>query len=360
MENEIDLSETLIGLAAHYSPSGQEQNAVKWLKERMDTLGYDQTFIDEAGNCVGIIGQGKRQFILLGHIDTVPGEIEVHIADGILYGRGVVDAKGPLACFVDAVAQVGAVADWQIIVIGTVEEESSSKGARFVADRYHPEFAVIGEPNHWDRIALGYKGTACAGIMIRGEQVHSASGSQTTCEAAFKVWQNIQSFAASFNSGKTRAFDQILPTLSAFKSGQEEFAQWAQMQIGVRLPPDFSPEQWYNYLNQLAQDCDPAHLKVTIDPIGTAIPAWSCEKNNKLVRAFLASIRGEGGTPAFVYKTGTADLNIVAPVWQCPGLVYGPGDSALDHTPNEKLSLAEYQKSKAVLVKALQQITRPG
>jgi LysW-gamma-L-lysine carboxypeptidase len=128
----------------------------------------------------------------------------------------------------------------------------------------------------------------------------------------------------------------------------------------VRLPPDFPPEQWYNYLQQLVHEHELAHSSATIDPIGSAIPAWNCEKNNKLVRAFLGGIRSEGGTPAFVYKTGTADLNIVAPVWQCPALVYGPGDSALDHTPNEKLSLAEYQKSKAVLVKALQQLTQPG
>jgi LysW-gamma-L-lysine carboxypeptidase len=46
-------------------------------------------------------------------------------------------------------------------------------------------------------------------------------------------------------------------------------------------------------------------------------------------------------------------LNIVAPVWQCPAVVYGPGDSALDHTPDEHLNLDDYQKAVEVLSAAL-------
>ena len=99
-------------------------------------------------------------------------------------------------------------------------------------------------------------------------------------------------------------------------------------------------------------DC---HL--TVEPIGFAIPAWGCEKNTQLVRAFLSGIRSQGGEPRFVYKTGTADLNIVAPVWKCPAVVYGPGDSALDHTPNEHISLDEYAKAVNVLSEALKKLS---
>src|SRR5688572_33323751 len=149
--------ETLIGLVSHYSPSRQERDAVQWLVSRMKSLGYHEAFIDEAGNAVGVVGKGPRQILLLGHIDTVPGEIKVEQDEISLYGRGSVDAKGPLACFVDAVAKVGAREGWQFVVIGAVEEERDSDGARFVVNQYKPDFAIIGEPNQWDRIALGYK-----------------------------------------------------------------------------------------------------------------------------------------------------------------------------------------------------------
>ncbi len=75
-----------------------------------------------------------------------------------------------------------------------------------------------------------------------------------------------------------------------------------------------------------------------------------------MVRAFLASIRAEGGKPGFVYKTGTADLNVVGPVWNCPALVYGPGDSALDHTPEEHIELREYARTVRVLASALESL----
>ena len=130
--------DTLIGLVSQYSPSGQEHGAVEWLVARMKSLGYDDAFIDEAGNAVGVMGSGEKQVVLLGHIDTVPGEIKVEQCDNLLYGRGSVDAKGPLACFVDAVAQAGAKDGWQFVVIGAVEEERDSEGARFVVEQYKP------------------------------------------------------------------------------------------------------------------------------------------------------------------------------------------------------------------------------
>ena len=98
----------------------------------MKSLGYDNAFIDDAGNAVGVIGQGPNQIVLLGHIDTVPGEIQIEQDGILLYGRGSADAKGPLACFVDAVAKVGVKEGWQFVVIGAVEEERDSEGARFV------------------------------------------------------------------------------------------------------------------------------------------------------------------------------------------------------------------------------------
>jgi LysW-gamma-L-lysine carboxypeptidase len=359
MENETARCETLIGLTAHYSPSGQEGEAAAWLTARMLALGYTRAFIDAAGNAVGTLGSGPRQVILLGHIDTVPGELPAHVSAGILHGRGAVDAKGPLACFTDAVAQVGAIPGWQFVVIGAVEEERDSTGARFAAGQYAPEFAIIGEPNRWERIALGYKGTAWAEIHLQKAEAHSASPAETACEAAFGLWQQIQNFCVSFNANQPRAFDQLLPTLRGFTSGQEEFVQWAHLRIGVRLPPTFSPPQWYAQLTELCQNAQKDGLTAAATPQGAAIPAWNCEKNTKLVRAFLAGIRAQGGSPAFVYKTGTADLNIVAPAWGCPALVYGPGDSALDHTPQEQISLQEYLQGVEVLKAALEKLTQP-
>jgi [amino group carrier protein]-lysine/ornithine hydrolase len=345
-----DLS-TLIGLTELYSPSGHEHGAVEWLVARMQSLGFGEAFIDEAGNAVGVMGSGPKQVVLLGHVDTVPGEIKVELNDISLFGRGSVDAKGPLACFVDAVAQVGAVDGWQFVVIGAVEEERNSDGARFVVDRYRPDFVIVGEPNNWDRIALGYKGSAWANLTIRRDQTHMSSGVQTAAEAAVEMWLAVKAYAEGFNAEKQRAFDKILPTLHGMESGQDDFTQWAQLRIGVRLSVDVTPDEWYEKLEETLRV--PETFKVVVERVGFPIPAWECEKNTHLVRAFLNGIRQMGGTPRFVYKTGTADLNVVAPVWRCPAVVYGPGDSAFDHTPNEHITLDEYIKAVKVLAEAL-------
>lgn len=346
--------ETLIGLVSQYSPSGQEREAVEWLVMRMKSLGYDDAFVDEAGNAVGVMGKGPGQVVLLGHIDTVPGEIKVEQDRTSLFGRGTVDAKGPLASFVDAVAQVGARDGWQFVVIGAVEEERNSEGARFVAMHYKPDFAIIGEPNQWDRVALGYKGSAWANVAVRRGQVHSASGEETAAEVAVEMWLKIKAYVDLFNADRQKMFDKLLLTLRGVESDSNEFEQWARLTVGVRLPVDVSPEDWYVRLNRIAGDSQfGSDCHLLIEPVGFAVPAWGCEKNTKVVRVFLSGIRSQGGEPRFVYKTGTADLNIVAPIWQCPTLVYGPGDSNLDHTPNEHIELHDYQKAVDVLTNVL-------
>src|SRR5947207_10534452 len=91
--------ELVRGLVAIKSLSRQEAEASKWLADQMQRIGYERAFVDEAGNAVGELGDpsAARTIVLLGHIDTVPGNIPVRIEGDLLYGRGSVDAKGPLA-----------------------------------------------------------------------------------------------------------------------------------------------------------------------------------------------------------------------------------------------------------------------
>jgi len=348
--NAYSKSTTLIELVQHYSPSGAEAPAADYLVGRMKNLGFNKAYKDEVGNAIGVIGDGEKKIVLLGHIDTVPGEIPVRVEDDILYGRGAVDAKGPLSSFVDAVASLGQVRGWRMVVIGAIDEERESVGARHIVDLYRPDFAIIGEPSRWDRITLGYKGSASAKVTARREMAHSARADETASEAAFAVWGRVRAWADDFNADKKRAFKQVLVSLRGLDSGDDGFETWASLQIGARLPVDISPDDWYTKLEELA-------APESMERSGFAIPAYKAERNTPLVRAFLKGIRATGGKPGFVVKTGTADVNIVAPVWGCPVVVYGPGDSNLDHTPNEHISLEEYGKAVDVLNAMLKTLT---
>lgn len=352
---------TLFGLVSHYSPSGQEEEATAWLVQHMQSLGFTQAFRDEVGNAVGILGDGPQSIVLLGHIDTVKGELPLRLEGDRFYGRGTVDAKGPLAAFVDATAAVGKIPGWQIVVIGAVEEEADSDGARFVADRYRPQFAIIGEPSQWNRVTLGYKGTAWFEATFRSPASHSASSRPSVCEAAFIFWDSLLKWTQAYNQDKERQFDQITPRLRGFCSAEDGFSETATLRVGVRLPCEVSPQEWYRRVESLFECLEGVECR--LQPTGYAIPAYRAEKNTPLVRAFLQSIRavaaaeGESTSPSFTLKTGTADLNIVAPVWNCPAVAYGPGDSNLDHTPEEHLSLTEYRRAVKVLERVLREVT---
>ncbi|PKO05758.1 MAG: acetyl-lysine deacetylase [Chloroflexi bacterium HGW-Chloroflexi-3] len=337
----IEIPETLLGLLHHYSPSDSESAAVNWLVQRMTALQFEQSFMDEVGNAIGIKGSGFHQIILLGHIDTVKGEIPVRLEGDNLFGRGSVDAKGPLASFVDAVAAIPVAPDWQVVVIGAVDEEGDSKGAKAIIDQYQPQFAIIGEPSQWNRVTLGYKGSQQAALTCRQPITHSSQGGNAN-DVLLLEWQSLLQRVKVFNQDKTM-FEQIIPTVLNMSSTTDGFDMVAKIKTGVRLPVSISPQTWL-------KDWLGALIGAKIKTPPTGIPAHQADKNSVLTRAFLGAIRQAGGKPGFVNKSGTSDLNLVAPVWQCPAVAFGPGDSNLDHTPDEHISIADYEKAIMVLV----------
>jgi len=72
-------------------------------------------------------------------------------------------------------------------------------------------------------------------------------------------------------------------------------------------------------------------------------------RTSPLARAFARAIADAGGVPSFKEKSGTSDMNILAPAWRCPMVAYGPGDSRYDHTPIERLSLLDYGRAVSIL-----------
>ena len=129
--------------------------------------------------------------------------------------------------------------------------------------------------------------------------------------------------------------------------------QVAEATLGFRLPPALSPHDAQAAVRACLADLE----SVSVEFLGQET-AVRHPKDNLLTRAMRVGIRAHGGTPVFKVKTGTSDMNVVAPAWPVPTLAYGPGDSALDHTPEERLDLAEYDRAVAVLRDALTQLAR--
>ena len=327
------------------SLSGDESALADFLVETLRGLGF-QAHMDEAGNAVGILGDGPAEIVLLGHLDTVPGEIPVRFESGALYGRGSVDAKGPLAAFIAAATEVGPLAGKRIVVVGATEEEAaSSKGARHVARACTPSYCIIGEPSGMRAVTLGYKGRIILAYEAATGATHSAAKGGSVLEEGVEFWNRMKRWADEYNVGKPM-FDRLDPALRDIASVNDGLTETIRLRVSIRIPLGLAPDAVQRKIEYLKPE--PGQLR-----FWGADPPYRASKNTPLVRAFLAAIRAEGLEPAFKVKSGTSDMNVVGPVWNCPILAYGPGDSSLDHTPDEHLDLAEYQQSIAVLARVL-------
>jgi [amino group carrier protein]-lysine/ornithine hydrolase len=337
----------LADLVTITSFTGQEDAAVAFLVQWLRAAGYEQAFIDEAGNAVGIMGQGDQTVVLLGHIDTFPGELPVFRQERKLYGRGAVDAKGPLCTFAAAGARANLPDNVRLVVIGAVEEEGSSRGARYVVQQYQPAACIIGEPSQWDRMTLGYKGRLLLDWHWQGPLAHSAGQALSPGERAIAYWQQVLDYTNEFNADKEAVFARLDATLQAINTQESGAFGSAALTAGFRLPPSLTPGMIETALqtNSGAKVSARGHEQ-----------AFVGDRDNALTRAMRGAIRATGGTPRFVHKTGTSDMNVVGPVWQCPIIAYGPGDSALDHTPEEHIDLDEYLRAVHVLTAALERL----
>lgn len=347
----------LKGAVAIDSPSRHERPVAEFLAAQMREFGWESR-IDEAGNAVGerrgpaADGPG-RTLVMLGHMDTAPGKVPVRTEGDLFYGRGAVDAKGPLCAFIAGGARAALPPGSRLIVVGAVEEESAtSKGARFAATQYAPDACLIGEPSGWDAVTLGYKGRLLCEYVAVQDSGHTAGPEAPVAHRAVDWINAVRAHGERFNEGRTRLFDQLMVGVRDIRTSSDGLTDRVEVSMGFRLPPRFDIDAFEAFVREAAPGA-------TVSFRGREV-AWEDTRSSAAARALVRAIREEGGAPSFKLKTGTADLNVVGPVWKRPIVAYGPGDSRLDHTPNEHISLAEYLRSIRVVARAVEGLLGAG
>ncbi|HZT98862.1 MAG TPA: [LysW]-lysine hydrolase [Ktedonobacteraceae bacterium] len=354
LDPEVSLLYNMLTIPSY---SGQESALAHYLIEQAPQMGLF-AHIDNVGNFVASThaqsndSQTEQPIILLGHMDTVRGNIPVRIEDGILYGRGAVDAKGPLAAFLCAAARLARSNSLSIpiVIIGAVEEEAAtSRGAHAVVERYRPSACIIGEPSGSHAVTIGYKGRLLVECRVTRPISHSAGPNQNSCEVATAFWERVRSHAQTWNQqyATNSAFAALMPSLRNITTEQDGLEEQTCLLIGYRLPPDYNIAELRGQLELWAQEED-----IFLSFSGEEI-AFHTPRTTPLARAFLTAIRATGRQPTFKHKTGTSDMNVVGPAWGPNIVAYGPGDSRLDHTPQEYIQLAEYSHAIDVLELAL-------
>jgi [amino group carrier protein]-lysine/ornithine hydrolase len=320
-------------LVAIPSPTGKESQAVRFLVDAATKAGF-KAKTDRVGNFIAEAGTGDAELLFLGHIDTVPGHIPVRVEDETLWGRGSVDAKAPLVAFLTAAHGYLKDPNLRIRIIGAIDEEGDSRGAKNLDPKRVPRWVVIGEPSGSDGITLGYKGIIRGTLSVKREHHHGAHAIPSAGDELLRLWGEIGR-ALDFQE----RFEWIQGRLLSLGSANDGLTDEATATFALRLPPGFTVAATQRRLESLGTKHNASfQFAETMEPA-------LVDKRGPLVAAYLSAIRAEGGKPRLKQKTGTADFNLVHGWWPTvPIVAYGPGDAQFDHTPQERIRRDEFDR----------------
>jgi len=197
----LDLARRLIRCP---SVTPAEGGALDLLEEVLGGLGFtchrlpfSEPGTADVDNLYARLGDRGRNFCFAGHTDVVPvgdaaawrfDPFGAEVVDGVLYGRGAVDMKGAIACFLAAVARFiearGGKFDGSISLLITGDEEAEAiNGTRkmlaWLAEKGETlDACLVGEPTSNDALAdmikIGRRGSLNGQLTVTGTQGHAA------------------------------------------------------------------------------------------------------------------------------------------------------------------------------------------
>lgn len=178
------------------------EGSLNIIEEVLRTKGFKTEKIPR-GDTVNLVAsrQGKKDkmsLLFLGHADVVPAGIDEDewrdegwryapfsgkLHGKKIFGRGAVDMKGAIACFLSALDSAGSDLSMTVIISGD-EEGDGTDGTPFVFDTLKRkkkdkwDFALIGEPTTLttlgDHVKIGCRGSINTFILMSGEGGHVA------------------------------------------------------------------------------------------------------------------------------------------------------------------------------------------
>lgn len=175
-----------------YDTSNAPGNELPLARYVADVLGREGIRVEvhdiggNRGNIVGFLGSGNRKLILNGHLDVVPaGEgwttepFCLLERGGRMYGRGVCDMKGGIACMMAAAVRTKRESllpsDAQLVLAFVADEEIDGLGAIDFINTFEKgvqNTVIIGEPTK-NQILIAHRGTTRQRIRITGRQCHA-------------------------------------------------------------------------------------------------------------------------------------------------------------------------------------------
>ncbi len=354
---------------------GNEGLLTGMVRQTMETLGYDEVRIDDAGNLIGLIrGRGDGPAVMFNtHLDHVavgdphrwpypPFGAEIH--DGKIWGRGAMDIKGPLAAQVYGVGQViseGVKPAGDVYVTCTVQEEVGGLGARHLITHFHAPLVVIGEASS-NQLRRGHRGRVELVLHVTGKSVHASIPAN-----GINPLEVIGQFVLGLKDMDMRQHPDLGPSSVA-----PTLIRTDQTSANVIPSEGWLTCDWRNIAGETAEDVRAALQKLADDSLidgakaEIEIPVTEREsytgyragvpadfpsfvtardhpavKSAELVLGDVIELHGSPGVWRFATDGGhfaKAGMTVIG---------FGPGDETLAHTVQEHIEISELETALA-------------
>ncbi|WP_206811856.1 YgeY family selenium metabolism-linked hydrolase [Paradesulfitobacterium ferrireducens] len=367
-QNQEEFISFLVDIVRIPSESGQEKGVAERIQKEMVRLGYDEVTIDRMGNVIGRVGNGRPAMLWDAHMDIVPagdpsdwgfdpyaGKLE----NGVLYGRGACDDKGPLAAMVVAGAKAKEFlkhGQGSLYVVGVVGEEigEGMSIAEYLKDSgLEFDFAVIGEASSL-RLCRGHKGRAQYEISVPGRGGHASRPdlADNPLYKAAEIVLEIQKLNENLFEHPILGSGTIAATQLTTKSNSvNSIAESCKIFVDRRLTYGESAEQ---VLEQLAGICRPFEAKVELmavdEPTYTGasqkgfeyFAPWFMEEEEELVQAGVRALKAASGQATVGTWQFSTDGTATRGTFGIPTIGIGPGDERYPHSVQDQIDLQEY------------------
>lgn len=367
-EEILAFARQLIRVPGH---SGDEKQSALLIEEKMKIFGYDQVHVDSYGSVIGIIEGSLPGPTLMfdGHMDVVPilepdlwhcepygGEV----LDGKLMGRGSTDMKGSLAAmifaasFVDRTALAGTI----IISASVAEEMIPGRALEKILDAYPADAVVVGEPTN---LQLGYieKGRCTIGMTVTGQISHSSSPElgKNAIYIANNAIDRIRNLPLGSDPLLGNEIIELVEIRSRPSPGNGRVPNYCWGLWECRILPGESEQTLLDrFINSQKGTEWEKRIQFQIETIDVAsytgkhlmgkdfLPAWEENKDSGLYRQFKAAIEKSGISLRYWPVSYGCNALASCGLREMPTVIFGAGDIALAHRPNEYIEICDLWK----------------
>ena len=352
------------------SPYGGEGRVADFLTGVARSAGLDVEFQPVTANRANLLarysppGAIKQRVLLAPHMDTVGGSsvteelFRPQLRGNRLFGRGACDTKGSVAAMIWSLIRVATTGEkpreTEITFAGLVDEESAQAGSRALADsKWRADLAIVGEPTKL-KVVTAHKGVLWLELETRGKAAHGARpelGRNAVHEMARAVELIETSYASQLRKQKHPLLGHATVNVGAIRGGSQPNIVPAECTALVdrRLLPREGDSR---VMREMAALFRKHKLRVSMRRSHPAeCAALETNSRNKLVQLFLRTTgqRSPAGVDYF------SDAGVLAQ-GGIPSVLFGPGDIAQAHTPDEWIDLGELERAGQMLERFLRSL----